>query len=173
MFRITTNNHKLLFFSLVFTFIATFGYSQNNNFREKIHYGGGLGLGFGSNTFNLSISPSAIYQANEQFAFGIGLNYNYYKFQNFKLQAGGASLLTLFNPIMPIQLSAEFEQLRVNKKYAFFNGNISETYWSPALFMGLGYSNRNITVGLKYDILYNDDKSIYSDALIPFIRVYF
>ncbi|PCJ97988.1 MAG: alpha-ketoglutarate decarboxylase [Flavobacteriaceae bacterium] len=173
MLRIPSNNRKLLFLSLFFTFITFLGYSQNKAFWDNVHYGGSLGLGFGSNTFNLSVSPSAIYQVNEQLAFGIGINYNYYKFQNFKLQAGGASLLTLFNPIRPIQISAEFEQLRVNRKYEFFNGNDSETYWSPALFLGMGYSNQNVTIGLKYDVLYDESKSIYADALIPFVRVYF
>ncbi|NJB71010.1 hypothetical protein GGR42_001472 [Saonia flava] len=141
MFRFLSNNHKPFVLSLFFTFIGTLGSAQSGNFWEKVHYGGGLGLGFGNNTFNLSVSPSAIYQANEQFAYGVGLNYTYYKFQNFKMQAGGASLLSLYNPIRPIQLSAEFEQLLVNRKFEVSNGTNSETYWSPALFLGAGYSS--------------------------------
>lgn len=48
-----------------------------------------------------------------------------------------------------------------------------ENYWLPAFFVGIGYSTYNVTFGLRYDLLYTDRKSIYSNALIPFVRVYF
>ncbi|ALM08861.1 alpha-ketoglutarate decarboxylase [Sediminicola sp. YIK13] len=164
----------LMFFFTLSSIITTAqGYVNSGDFWNNVHYGGGIGLGFGRDSFNAALSPSAIYQANEQIAFGLGLNFNYSKFQESKLMAYGGSLLTLFNPVRPIQLSAELEQLRVNRDYGFEGANIEDNYWSPALFIGVGYSNRNVTFGIRYDLLYDDEKSIYADPFMPFVRVYF
>lgn len=147
-------------------------YSQGD-FWSRVRYGGGLGLGFGNGSFNAAISPSAIYQVNNEFAVGTSLNFNYAKFLEARLVAYGGSILTLYNPIHFLQLSTELEQLRVNRTLQMAGGTIEENYWSPALFLGVGYSNRNVTFGLRYDVLYNENKSIYANALMPFVRLYF
>lgn len=147
--------------------------SSQSDFWQKVRYGGGLGLGFGNNTFNAAISPSAIYQANPQFAAGVGLNFNYAKFNDNKLLAYGGSLLSLYNPIPYIQLSGEFEQLRINRTIEAVPNDIEDNYWLPALFLGVGYSNRNVTIGIRYDVLYDEGRSIYADPWMPFVRVYF
>ena len=144
-----------------------------SNFWNDVRFGGGIGLGFSNGYFNGSIAPSAIYQVNEQFATGVSLNFNYAKFDDDRLLAYGGSVLALYNPIPFIQLSSEWEQLRVNRTYALEGGDLEDNYWSPALFLGIGYSNRNVTFGLRYDVLYDDNKSIYTNALMPFIRLYF
>ena len=144
-----------------------------SNFWNDVRFGGGIGLGFSNGYFNGSIAPSAIYQVNEQFATGVSLNFNYAKFDDDRLLAYGGSVLALYNPIPFIQLSSEWEQLRVNRTYALDGGNLEDNYWSPALFLGIGYSNRNVTFGLRYDVLYDDNKSIYTNALMPFVRLYF
>ncbi|MCM4173850.1 alpha-ketoglutarate decarboxylase [Arenibacter sp. TNZ] len=168
---------KRLILCVFFTAFSCVGYSQltprNSNFWNEVHFGGNLGLGFGKNSFNLSISPSAIYQATEQLGLGAGLNFNYAKFQNAKLLAYGGSVISLFNPIPALQLSAELEQLRVNRELELDGGNPKEDYWSPALFLGIGYGNRNVTIGIRYDVLHDPQKSIYYNALMPFVRVYF
>ncbi len=163
--------------SLLFLCAALGCFSQapgsRGDFWSKVRYGGGLGLGFGNGTFNAALAPSAIYQANPQFAVGVGLSFNYSKFRESKLTAYGGSVLTLFNPISAIQLSAEFEQLRVNREFDISTGNLQDDYWLPALYLGVGYSNRNVTVGIRYDVLYDEEKSIYADPWAPFVRVYF
>lgn len=146
---------------------------QQSDFWQNVRYGGGLGLGFGNNTFNATISPSAIYQANDYFGVGMGLGFTYARFRESRFTAYGASILTLFNPINAIQLSAEWEQSRVNRRLDTAMGMLEDSYWSPALFLGLGFSNRNVTVGIRYDVLYDEGKSIYSNAWMPFVRVYF
>lgn len=145
-----------------------------SDFWNRVHYGGGLGLGFTNGGFAGSVSPSAIYQVNEQFATGISLNFNYAKFNDDRLLAYGGSALTLFNPLPFLQLSGELEQLRINRTFSNLGFNdIEDNYWSPALFLGLGYRNQNVTFGVRYDVLYDDDKSIYANAWMPFVRVYF
>ena len=143
-------------------------------FWSQVRFGGGLGLGFSNGGFNASVSPSAIYQFNDKFAAGTSLTFNYAKFLDSKRLAYGGSVLTLYNPIPFVQLSAELEQLRINQTLAFSNTqSLEENYWSPALFLGIGYTDRNFTVGIRYDVLHDDERSIYLNAWMPFVRVYF
>jgi hypothetical protein len=169
-------NKRLVLF-VFFTAIWGFGHGQlsprNSNFWDQVQFGGNIGLGFGNNSFNASIAPSAIYQATPQLGLGLGVNFNYAKFQDAKLVAYGGSVISLFSPIRALQLSAEMEQLRVYRVLELDGGNREESYWSPALFLGIGYGNRNVTIGLRYNVLHDQQKSIYADALMPFVRVYF
>jgi long-subunit fatty acid transport protein len=165
----------LLLFLLLIGFNAL-GQNRNvkSDFWNNVYYGGGIGLGFTNGGFNGSISPSAIYRVNEQFATGVSLNLNYAKFNDDKFLAYGGSVLTLFNPIPFLQLSGELEQLRINRTISNIGlPDIEDNYWSPALFIGLGFVNQNITFGMRYDVLYDNNKSIYANAWMPFVRVYF
>jgi len=42
-----------------------------------------------------------------------------------------------------------------------------------ALFICVGYRYGPVTFGIRYDVLYDRDKSIYADPRAPFMRVYF
>ncbi len=157
--------------------MASSAYTQDaassTHFGNKVRYGGGIGLGFGRDSFNAQLAPSALYQVNSYFATGLGLNFNYARFGDARLTAYGGSILTLFNPLTPVQLSAEFEQLRVHRNFGTGLPGDKDTYWLPALFAGLGYSSGNVTIGIRYDLLYNENKSIYADPWMPFVRFYF
>ena len=144
-----------------------------SDFWNQVRFGGGIGLGFNNGGFNASVSPSAIYQFNNQFAAGVALNFNYAKFGDARQTAYGGSLISLYNPFPFLQLSAELEQLRVNNRFDSALVRIEDNFWSPALFLGIGYTQQNFTVGIRYNVLYDDDRSIYSSAWIPFVRIYF
>jgi len=156
----------LLFFLFAISVSAQY---NKSDFWDNLSFGGGFGLGIGNNSFNIALSPSAIYQVSEDFATGLSLNANYSKFGDSDFLAYGPSVINLYNPFPSIQLSGEFEQWRVNVN----QNNFSENYWYSALFLGLGYTQRNITIGLRYDVLYDEDRSFYADPLVPFVRVYF
>ncbi|NND52152.1 MAG: alpha-ketoglutarate decarboxylase [Flavobacteriaceae bacterium] len=148
---------------------------SSGEFWNNVRFGGGIGLSFGDGFFSGTLAPSAIYQFNHYFGMGIGLNGTYNTRKDvYKSTIIGGSILALFNPIQEIQLSSEFEQLHVNRNFdENFVSNLDDTYWYPALFLGAGYRTGNVTVGIRYDVLYDEDKSIYADPWIPFIRVYF
>lgn len=159
--------------------LMTFHFSQaqystaQNNFWERVRYGGGIGFDFFNGNINAAISPSAIYPVSEEFAAGLSLNVNYAKFNDAKFLAYGGSLISLYNPIPQLQVSAELEQLRVNRTFDSGINRVEDNFWSPALFVGLGYTTRNVTVGLRYNVLFDENDSIYADALIPFVRFFF
>ncbi len=152
-------NHKT--YIIVFTFLSCTltSFSQNqddiDNFWNHTRFGGGIGLSFGDGFFSGTLSPTGIYQFNSQFAAGIGLNATYNKQDNFyKSTILGGSLLGLFNPVSELQVSAEFEQLNVNRKFED-SAYEDDNYWYPALFMGIGYRSGNVTLGIRYDLLYS------------------
>ncbi|WP_445731015.1 alpha-ketoglutarate decarboxylase [Mariniflexile sp.] len=164
-----------LFFAIIFSCYSTLNAQQNNSdFWNHVRYGGGIGLSFGDGFFSGTLAPSAIYEFNNQFALGVGLNGTYNKQKDFyKSTILGGSLIGLFSPINAIQLSAEFEELHVNRRYESNLNLENDTYWSPALFVGAGYRSGNVTFGVRYDLLYDENKSIYADAWAPFVRFYF
>ncbi len=175
---------KLVIFTILFALFIGSGTAQvkknrqTTDFWSHVRFGGGIGLNFGNRIFSGTIAPSAIYQFNQNVGLGIGLNASYFERKDlFKSTVLGASIIGLFNPIREIQISSEFEQLNVDRKYKQTpigtSGSIDENYWYPALFLGAGYRSGNFTIGIRYDVLYDEDKSIYADPWMPFIRVYF
>ena len=147
--------------------------SIRQGFWGKVQYGGGLGLNFGDNYFVLNVAPSAIYNFNEYFAMGPGLSYSYIKNGDFKTSISGGSIITLFNPLREVQLSAELEELYVSQTQELDGGNRSRDFWNTALFLGAGYRSGPMTFGVRYNVLFKGSNEIYTSAVQPFIRVYF
>lgn len=165
---------KYNLFFLILILVLNLTYSQEINseksvFWSKVQFGGGLNLGFGNDVTNLGISPSAIYNFNEKFSAGLGLSYLYVKDKRIDdaLNIYGGSLITFYKPLEQMQLSAEFEENILNQS-GFKSRNVE------ALYIGAGYSiGKNVTIGMRYDVLYDEDKSIYGSPFSPIVRIYF
>lgn len=169
---------SLLLFVLVFIFKVFGTKSQTSNphesFWQHVRFGGGIGLSFGNGFFSGTLAPSAIYEFTPEFAMGVGLNGTFNSLKNsYTSTIVGGSLLGLWNAIPELQLSVEFEELYVSRNYDDLLLLKSEDYWYPALFVGAGYHNGPITFGIRYDLLFDSDKSIYAEAWMPFFRIYF
>ncbi len=160
-------------FFLIFVSLSFYGFSQDENsikFWDNVRFGGAFGLGFGNNTTNIAVIPSAIYDFNEYVSLGVSLGYQYAKRDDAKSNVYSAGLLSFFNPINEIQLSAEFEQLFVNSSF----GALTEKYNYPSLYLGGAYQVSNgIAIGLRYDVLFNRNESIYASAFSPIVRIFF
>ena len=63
--------------------------------------------------------------------------------------------------------------MNVNNKYQQIGSNYKESFWNTGLFLGAGYRMDNITIGARYNLLFDKDKNVYGDALMPFVRIYF
>lgn len=145
-----------------------------SDFWQRVQFGGGLGLGFGNGYADIMIAPNAIYNFNDYFSAGLGAQYSYVKQRDiFTSNIYGGSVISLFHPIREIQISTELEQLRVNSRFETVNGTTTRDFWNTALFIGAGYRNENITIGLRYNVLHKDRDYMYVDALMPFVRVFF
>jgi|GEM_PF-814131 hypothetical protein len=173
-YKMHKTTYLLLFLlSLNFNLSAQIN-SRDNNFIDNVRFGGGFNIGFGNSYSTFSISPSAIYDFSNEFGAGLGFTYVYVKNKSVVQSTTnlvGGSLLAFYKPVYNIQLSTEYEQLKVSRKYGFSNEASS---WQPALYIGLEYVSGNMAVGLRYDILFDEATNIiYSSALTPVFRIYF
>jgi hypothetical protein len=151
-----------------------FAQDEGPRFWDHVQFGGGIGLSMGNGFFSGSLLPSAIYRFDPQLALGTSLNLTYNSLRNeYNSTIVGIGFLGLYNVIPQLQISAEFEQLYVSRKFESITGIPDESYWYPALFLGGGFRNGNVTVGVRYDVLYDSDRSIYANPWAPFVRVYF
>lgn len=147
---------------------------QKNEFWEKVQFGGGVGLSVGSGFTDIMVAPSAIYNFNRYVATGFGLQGSIVAQKGvYNSTIYGINWITLLNPIDEIQLSVELEQVRVNNTFRNPTGTLKENFWNTAVFVGTGYTMDNLTIGLRYNLLFNKDKNVYTDAMMPFVRVYF
>jgi hypothetical protein len=143
-----------------------------NAFWKDVQFGGGLGLGIGSGYTNITVAPSGIYNFNNYVSLGLGLQYSYLKQKDFfSSSMYGGSVIGLFNPIEEIQLSVEVEELKVRQK--FDASTPVSDFWNTGLFLGAGYRVENVTIGARYNVLFEEDKGVYGEAFMPFVRVYF
>ncbi|WP_394759997.1 hypothetical protein [Flavobacterium sp.] len=145
-----------------------------SEFWKKVQIGGGLGLNVGGGFTDITVAPSAIYNLNKYVSLGVGLQGSYVSVKdNYNSFIYGGSLIGLINPIEQIQLSVELEQLKVNTRFDPFFQIPSRHFWNTGLFLGAGYRANNITIGARYNVLFNEDDNVYSNAFMPFIRIYF
>jgi hypothetical protein len=41
------------------------------------------------------------------------------------------------------------------------------------MYVGAGYRTNNVTLGFRYNLLFDKNIDLYGDAFMPFIRVFF
>ena len=151
---------------------------DGSDFASKLRFGGSVGMGFGSDYTEITLAPGVLYQVNQYYGVGLSIQGSYVTQDNvYESYLYGGSVINIFSPIPQIQLSAELEQLRVNLNYDrqfsdFYNVE-DRDFWNTGLFLGLGYSTPNVTVGIRYNVLFDDDDYVYTQAWMPFVRVYF
>ena len=167
------------YFAILFLLLGVYSFAQNqssNSFDwDNVRYGGRLGLEFSSNATSITVAPAAIYQFNEKFAAGPAISFGFvdYKEVDASLINYGGSLLAFYTPIRQIQLSTEFEQVFVTQTTNFAGREFKDNYNYQALFFGAGYRMGNVILGVRYDVLYNEDTNIYASPFEPFLQVFF
>lgn len=148
--------------------------AKTGAFWENVQFGGGLGLSISKDYTDITVAPSAIYNFNDRFAFGAGLQYSNLKRKDYySSNVYGGSLIGLFSPIEEVQLSLELEEINVNNKYMDLGGNLQRSFWNTGLYLGGGYRQDNITIGGRVNVLFDKNKDIYGSAFMPFVRVFF
>jgi long-subunit fatty acid transport protein len=148
--------------------------AYTDSFWDHVQFGGGFGLSTGNGYTDITIAPSAIYNFNDYFSLGAGMQYSRLKQKNYyNSNIIGGSLIGLFNPIEEAQISLELEEVHVNTSYSTLYDNVKKSFWNTGLYVGAGYRSDNITVGARFNVLFDKNKDLYGSAFMPFIRVYF
>ena len=165
----------ILFSGVLFSQSQAIASKTKSEFWKKVQFGGGFGLNIGSGFTDITLAPSGIYNFNQSFSVGIGLQGSYVSSKNnFSSAIYGVSLISLINPIEDFQISVELEQLRVNSTIMMTGSpNLKDNFWNTGLFIGGGYGSDNVIVGVRYNVLYKESDFVYNAAFMPFVRVYF
>ena len=157
--------------------------TEGNSWRDRVRLGGNFGLQFGNITF-IDVSPLVLYQLAERTQIGVGITYQYVRFNNVRTFGGGTisssgnsiyggrAFLRYF--LFPgIFAQGEYEML--STRYYDYSSLTPELKRAliPAGFIGGGYSqpmgNRaafNLTI--LYNLLYEQYKaqSIYASPIV-------
>jgi hypothetical protein len=149
---------------------------SNPPFKDRIYYGGNLGLQFGTVTL-IDISPLAGVMINSKLSTGIGATYQYFDDNRFQGSTGssyGARFFTRYNVLPNIFAYSEVESINWNA-YNFFNDRFQRT-WTEAFFIGAGYftpfgprGGANFT--FLYNLMHDNRNSYYNEPYV--IRVGF
>ncbi|PWG04819.1 hypothetical protein [Polaribacter aquimarinus] len=160
---------KFFFILVAFSLSLTTVSQQKSDFWKNVRYGGGFTLGFGTQT-TIGITPSAVYDFNNGFSLGTGLTYIYSEIGDFTTNVYGGSIISLYQiPNIGIQLSGEFEQSFAKQTNTTQSFNTS----FPALYFGAAYNKGRFAFGVRYDVLYDENKSVYASPFSPIVRFYF
>ncbi|MEP2279230.1 MAG: hypothetical protein ABJI11_07340, partial [Maribacter sp.] len=86
----------------------------------------------------------------------------------------GANVIGEYNLSPKITTLLEFAQLKVNRTQETLAGDIKDDFWESALFVGLAYNiNNKISLGAKLNLLYDNDDSVYTSPILPFVNITF
>lgn len=140
---------------------------------ENLVYAGNLGLNFG-NVTSISFSPMIGYKVTPKFIPGIGLTYNYIKFnypnfQSESIHIYGGSIWARYYAFTNVFGHGEYEMLN-GKWNPYFRPGYR--YYLNSLLIGAGYQENLGRISSYILVLYNvtkDEDSPYTSPLI--IRV--
>lgn len=158
--------------SLLSLFLCVFlaSYAQKQNFSwENVSYGGGITLSLGNQT-TIGLAPSALYNFKNGLSVGLGVGYLYSEFlDNSTISAFNMSAISIYETPFSLLLSAELEQYFTSQKTHF--GKFSSNF--PALHLGIAYKRGRFAFGIRYDVLYDENRSIFASPISPIVRFYF
>ena len=72
-------NTSIFIVLLVLSCLEMKAQEQKSQFWSHVRIGGGIGLSFGDGFFSGTLAPSAVYDFNNKFSMGVGLNGTYNK----------------------------------------------------------------------------------------------
>jgi len=142
--------------------------------QKRLKFGVGFGLNFVGGT-NINLSPNLMYSLSDKVAIGAGIQGSYSAIKDLQnTTTFGGNLLFQFNPSKRILTLLEYVGLNVTTKTETLTEESKDTYWDSALFIGAGINiTEKIAVGAKYNMLYNEDKSVYTSPILPFVNISF
>lgn len=146
---------------------------EETGHSTRMRFYGGFGLGFTASGFYVDLQPGLIYRIAQGLYAGSNLQLTYQSVRSYGIRSHyfvyGADALMAYLPWQYFEFSLDYQYLFVRKSV----GNTSTRWEVPAFYLGAGYRAQNVVIGLRYDLLYDPNKSIYPSAFTPYVRVYF
>ena len=148
------------------------------SFKDRIFFGGGLGLQFGQVTI-IDVSPIVGYKLTNRIHPGIGLSYSYYNDKRYNIPLeysdyGGSVFVRMFI-FEGLFAQAEAEYLNI-KVFKFLNNGTYETsrQWIDSYLIGGGYFQKiGEKSGMYFMILWNLNQTELTPYSNPVLRIGF
>ncbi len=140
------------------------------SFKDRLYTGGNFWGSFGTFT-NLEISPLLGYRVTNDYSVGLGIKYNYFRFNGAPPVSSsiyGGSAFTRYVFFERFVAHAEFELLSVQQN---FGVSKSDRVVVPIGLIGGGYSSNGFQLMLLYDLIGNPYNP-YIGTFGPNSRVY-
>ena len=145
--------------------VASFGQkggaliNERSSFKDRIYFGGGFGLSARSGSTAISLSPIVGYMINSRLSAGVGVSYQFIKFNNVNVSNnlyGGSTFLRM-NLIGQIFAYASYEFVNYDTN-PFIDGSPRST--TSRLPLGAGLSQplgekASLNMIAAYDVLYD------------------
>lgn len=128
------------------------------DFKDRLYTGGNFWGQIGTYT-SLEIAPILGYRLTEEFSAGVGMKYNYYRYNPqfspaISTSIYGGSVFARYILLEQFIAHAEIETLNVE---LFNTRTAGERRWVPIGLVGGGYSNNGLQILLLYDLI--DDRN--------------
>jgi len=148
------------------------------SFKDKLYFGGGLGLQFGQVTL-IDVSPMVGYKLTSRIHPGIGLTYSYYNDKRYSIPISystyGGSVFTRIFLFESLYAQAEAEYLNI--KVFTFTGTSTYTtnrQWIDSYLVGGGYYQKiGERSGMYLTILWNLNQTELTPYSNPVMRIGF
>ncbi|GMQ26184.1 hypothetical protein Aoki45_28660 [Algoriphagus sp. oki45] len=151
-------------------------YGDSTSLKDRLFFGGNLGLQFGTVTF-IDVSPLAGVMITPRLSAGAGITYQYYddnRFQGANGSSYGGRVFGRYNVLPNIFTHVEYEN--INWETYSIAEQAFRRVWTDALFIGGGYfapfgrrGGANFT--FLYNVLHDNQNSYYAEPYV--IRVGF
>lgn len=140
--------------------------------EPNLKFGLGFGLNFVGGT-NISLAPNLVYFLSDRVNIGAGLQGSYTAIKDVqKTTTLGGNLIFQYQPARRFTTLAELVLLNVDTK--FETDNTEENFLDTAIFLGAGVNiTDKILVGAKVNLLYDEDESVYTSPVLPFVNIVF
>ncbi len=146
-----------------------------SSWKDKIFFGGGLGLQFGDVTA-IDVSPIVGYRVLPRLHAGVGLSYSYYNYSTLGVSASNysGSIFSRFFLFNNFFAYAEIESLNT-KIFTSFNPEQSYRKWVQGYLVGGGYFQRigSSNSGMYIMVLWNLNENEFTPYSNPILRIGF
>lgn len=112
------------------------------SFKDRLYYGGGIGLGFGRYTY-VSLQPMIGVRLTEKFSLGGGVTYNYYSIndgvQRYETSIYGGNAFARYLILENLFAQVGWDRLNVPNYYSI---NMNSRAWVDNILVGGGYRQK-------------------------------
>lgn len=131
--------------------------AEKPSFKDKVYFGGGLGMSFSSSSDFVSLSPLVGYRINQRLAGGVSFIYRYTKIKylvpNVSTDDFGISPFLRFQVYGPLFLHTEYEYL--NSEFVTYAGESFRQTYNSFMAGGGYFKPLGRNAGFFVTVLYN------------------